>query len=171
MRNISFLCLQRVGLYVKVMPKSIDSYKIIFLHVTPVCIIVPQLIKYQIRTIFLEKLCTKRDGETIPRPFSKKSRFLEAYLWINNLKLYRIFFVCQVEGYRNRQYTNWTYQDILPPGIKSKKIFELYKIFMHNFCVEMSEYFQIRYCLQEALTHFCLEVSVYNIKSLCAKLL
>ena len=42
---------------------------------------------------------------------------------------------------------------------------------MHNFCVKMSGYFQIRYCLQEALTHFGLEVSVYNIKSLCAKLL
>ena len=31
-----------------------------------------QLIEYNIRNFFLEKSCTKRGGETIPRPFSKK---------------------------------------------------------------------------------------------------
>ena len=30
-----------------------------------------QLIEYNMRNIFLEKLCSKCGGETIPRPFSK----------------------------------------------------------------------------------------------------
>ena len=33
-----------------------------------------QLIKYNTRNIFLEKSLTKRDGETIPRSFSEKSK-------------------------------------------------------------------------------------------------
>ena len=43
MRNISVFCLWRVALYFKAMPNSIDFYKEIFLHVIPVCIIVPCL--------------------------------------------------------------------------------------------------------------------------------
>ena len=34
-----------------------------------------QLIEYNTRSIFLEKSCTKYGGETIPRPFSEKSKF------------------------------------------------------------------------------------------------
>ena len=34
-----------------------------------------QLIKYNMRNIFLEKLCAKYGRETIPRRFSKKSKF------------------------------------------------------------------------------------------------
>ena len=33
-----------------------------------------QLIKYDMRNIFLEKLYTKCGGKTIPRPFSKKTK-------------------------------------------------------------------------------------------------
>ena len=33
-----------------------------------------QLIEYDMRTIFLEKSYKKCGGETIPRPFSKKSK-------------------------------------------------------------------------------------------------
>ena len=33
-----------------------------------------QLIECDIRNVFLEKLYTKCGGETIPRPFSKKSK-------------------------------------------------------------------------------------------------
>ena len=33
-----------------------------------------RLIEYKIRNIFLEKSYTKCGGETIPRPFSKKSK-------------------------------------------------------------------------------------------------
>ena len=33
-----------------------------------------QVIKYNMRNIFLEKPYTKCGGETIPRPFSKKSK-------------------------------------------------------------------------------------------------
>ena len=40
-RDISVFCLQRVVLYFKVMPNSIDFYKGIFLHFIPVRIIVP----------------------------------------------------------------------------------------------------------------------------------
>ena len=40
-RNISVSCLQRVALYFKGMPNSIDFHKKIFLHVIPARIIVP----------------------------------------------------------------------------------------------------------------------------------
>ena len=43
MRNTSVFCLWRVALYFKAMLNSIDFYKRIFLHVIPVCIIVPCL--------------------------------------------------------------------------------------------------------------------------------
>ena len=33
-----------------------------------------QLIEYNMKNIFLEKSCRKYGGETIPRPFSKKSK-------------------------------------------------------------------------------------------------
>ena len=33
-----------------------------------------QFIEYNMRNIFLDKSCTKCAGETIPRPFSKKSK-------------------------------------------------------------------------------------------------
>ena len=33
-----------------------------------------QLVKYNMRNIFLEKSYTKYGGETIPRPFSKESK-------------------------------------------------------------------------------------------------
>ena len=33
-----------------------------------------QLIEYNMRNIFLEKPYTKRGGETIPKPFLKKSK-------------------------------------------------------------------------------------------------
>ena len=33
-----------------------------------------QLLKYNMRNIFLENLYTKYGGETVPRPFSKKSK-------------------------------------------------------------------------------------------------
>ena len=35
---------------------------------------IDQLIEYNMRNIFSEKSCTKYGGETIPRPFSKKSK-------------------------------------------------------------------------------------------------
>ena len=57
-----------------------------------------QLVSYKLRNIFLEKSYTKCFGETFPRPFSKKSKL--AYLWINILKFYFAFIVCQVENYQ-----------------------------------------------------------------------
>ena len=43
-----------------------------------------QLIEYNMSNIFAEKSYTKCDGETIPRPLSKKSNL--AYIWINSVK-------------------------------------------------------------------------------------
>ena len=52
-----------------------------------------QLIKYNMKNIFIEKSYTKFakcGGETIPWPFSKNS----ADLWINNPKFYTVCFYC-----------------------------------------------------------------------------
>ena len=35
-----------------------------------------QLIEYKMRNVFLEKSYTKCDGDTTPRPFSKKSKLI-----------------------------------------------------------------------------------------------
>ena len=42
--------------------------------------------------IFLEKSYTKCGGETIPRPFCRTPN--SAYLWINNIKFFTIYFYC-----------------------------------------------------------------------------
>ena len=44
-----------------------------------------QLIEYNVRNIFLEKLYTKCDGETISRPFSQKSKLS---IWMKFLDQY-----------------------------------------------------------------------------------
>ena len=48
-----------------------------------------QLIEYNMRNIFLEKLYTKCGRRTILKPFSKKSK--TEHLWINILKFSIIF--------------------------------------------------------------------------------
>ena len=59
-----------------------------------------QLIYNIIRHIFLEKLCTNGGGETIPRPFSKKSKLILSL--DQQSKILRSFFiVCQVIDYQN----------------------------------------------------------------------
>ena len=57
-----------------------------------------QLIKYNIRNFFLEKSYKQCSGESIPKPFSRKSKW--AYLWINSFILF-VFSVCKVEDYQN----------------------------------------------------------------------
>ena len=53
------------------------------------------------RKMFLEKSYTDCGGETIPRPFSKKSK-LSVSLDQQSKVLYNLFFIIsQVEGYRN----------------------------------------------------------------------
>ena len=47
-----------------------------------------QLIEYNMRNIFLEKLQTKCFGEPSPRPFYRK------HIWIISLNCYTIFFNC-----------------------------------------------------------------------------
>ena len=44
-----------------------------------------QLMKYNMRNIFLERSNTKCGGETTPIRFSKKSNL--GYLWVNNFKV------------------------------------------------------------------------------------
>ena len=58
-----------------------------------------QLKEYNTRTIFLEKSFSKCDGETISRPFSKKSKLsisLDQYCKVS----YNLFIVCQVKRYQ-----------------------------------------------------------------------
>ena len=57
---------------------------------------VGQLIEYNTRNIFLEKLYTKYGGETSPRVFSKNEHISGSTI-LNNLFLLYV----QVEGYRN----------------------------------------------------------------------
>ena len=57
-----------------------------------------QLLEYNLRNISIEKSYKKCDGETIPRPFSKKSKLstsLDRYS-----KVYIFCFDCRVEVYR-----------------------------------------------------------------------
>ena len=57
-----------------------------------------QLLEYNMRNIFLEKSYTKYGGETIPRPFSKKSN-LNISMDLNSGMFIRfVFIVCQVEA-------------------------------------------------------------------------
>ena len=53
-----------------------------------------QLIAYNMRNIFLKKSYQKCAGDTIPRSFSKKSKLVKAYLWINSLTFYTVCFYC-----------------------------------------------------------------------------
>ena len=60
-----------------------------------------QLIKYIMRNINLKRSCTKCDGGTSPRLFSKKSK-LSLSLDQQSKGLYSLFLLyVQVEGYRN----------------------------------------------------------------------
>ena len=54
---------------------------------------VDQLIKYSMKKIFFEKSYTKCNGETIPRPFSKKSK-LSMSLNQYSKVLYSLFLFC-----------------------------------------------------------------------------
>ena len=66
---------------------SQPGYQAIVMHILPNILrsksnqtmTLGQLIAYNIRNIFLEKSYTKCGGQTIPRPFSKKSK-LSIYL-------------------------------------------------------------------------------------------
>ena len=51
-----------------------------------------QLMEYNMRNIFLEKSFTKSGGDTIPRPFSKKSKLSVSLLWITSLSFYTVGF-------------------------------------------------------------------------------
>ena len=61
-----------------------------------------QLIEHNMGNIFFwGKSCTKYDGDTIPRPFSKKTK-LNISLDQYSKDLYSLFFmVCQVEDFQN----------------------------------------------------------------------
>ena len=60
-----------------------------------------QLIENNMRNIVLEKSCTKCGGETIPRPFSQKSKLSIMSGSIASSFIHFVFILCQVQGYRN----------------------------------------------------------------------
>ena len=51
-----------------------------------------QLLEYNMRNIFLEKSYTKCAGETIPRLFSEKSKFIVQRICRNIIQVFRIDF-------------------------------------------------------------------------------
>ena len=55
-----------------------------------------QLIEYNTRNIFIEKLYTKYGGEASPRPFHKNQNW--TYLWTNSLKCYKVCFYCMFKS-------------------------------------------------------------------------
>ena len=57
-----------------------------------------QLVKYNMKNIFLEKLFTKCGGETITRPFSKIENISES---IAKSYMQFVYIVCQVESCQN----------------------------------------------------------------------
>ena len=59
-----------------------------------------QLIDYNMRKIFLKKLYTKFERETIPRLFSKKSKLSISLNQCFKSFIYLLLIVCQVEDYR-----------------------------------------------------------------------
>ena len=58
-----------------------------------------QLMKYNIRNIFLETLWTKCGRETIPRPFSKRSKLSISLDQYSKVLYIYFFIVCQAEDY------------------------------------------------------------------------
>ena len=59
-----------------------------------------QLIEFDMRNIFLENHFKNVWEKLFPDSFLKNQN--QAYLWINSLKLYTVFFiVCQVQDYQN----------------------------------------------------------------------
>ena len=77
-----------------------------------------QLIEYNIRNIFIEKLYTKYGGEASPRPFHKNQNW--TYLWTNSLKCYKVCFYCM--------FKSKVYQNIFKLKCRTL-VFILYKAF------------------------------------------
>ena len=80
-----------------------------------------QLIEYNIRDVFLEKPYTKSGGKTIPRSFSKKSKW--ACLWINSLKFYTLWFCCIL---------SWGLSKDIETKLQTKLAFTSYKSVLKN---------------------------------------
>ena len=59
-----------------------------------------QLIEYNMTKIFLEKSFTECGRETIPRPFSKKSKLSISQNQYSKNVIYFVLVVCQVDDYR-----------------------------------------------------------------------
>ena len=77
-----------------------------------------QLIEYNTRNIFIEKLYTKYGGEASPRPFHKNQNW--TYLWTNSLKCYKVCFYCM--------FKSKVYQNIFKLKCRTL-VFILYKAF------------------------------------------
>ena len=80
-----------------------------------------KLVEYNLRSIFLEKSHTKFGTETIPRPFSKKSK-LSISLWINILMFYIFCFY---------YLPSWRLSKVIETKLQTT-CFNSYKAFLKN---------------------------------------
>ena len=71
-----------------------------------------QLIKCNMRNIFLEKLCTKYGGETSPRLFSEKLK-LSISLDQRSKVLYSLLFLCEISKYNETKLQSTCFHLIL----------------------------------------------------------
>ena len=59
------------------------------------------MMEYNMKNIFLEKLYTKRRGETIPRTFSEKVKLSISLVQQSNVLYSLLLLYVKVEGYRD----------------------------------------------------------------------
>ena len=67
-----------------------------------------QLIEHNMRNIILENSCTKCGGETMPRLLKTLKNRNWAYLWINNLNFYKVYFRCMSSWGRSIRRWRWS---------------------------------------------------------------
>ena len=87
-----------------------------------------QLVKYNMKNIFLEKLFTKCGGETITRPFSKIENISES---IAKSYMQFVYIVCQVESCQN--ILKLSYRPLAFTSYKSPYLILFYFINWPNF--------------------------------------
>ena len=124
-----------------------------------------QLIEYNTRNTFLEKSYTKFGEETIPRPFSKKSK-LSICLNQQSKVLYSFFLiVCQVEGYRYILKLSRR-----PLAFTSYKAFSKSKRRFRNFC-HCHSFVGISVIESVTVSHFISLTSANNVMHYSVKIL
>ena len=90
-----------------------------------------QLIECNIRNVFLEKSYTKCGRKTISRLFSKKNQNW-AYLWINGLKLYTVYFYFMPSQGLSKDITSYNFIYLILPHIYTSSFISQKTFFRHN---------------------------------------